>query len=107
MSVVETPAARRRDADGASSSSRGVGKGYGAGRRAHARCCATSTSTVERGEFVAIVGYSGAGKTTLINLIAGLTAPDRGTITLDGKPVTRAGRRIAASSSRTTRCCRG
>ena len=48
---------------------------------------ATSTSTVEHGEFVAIVGYSGAGKTTLVSMIAGLLAPDRGTITLDGKPV--------------------
>ena len=47
--------------------------------------------TVERGEFLAIVGYSGAGKTTLINLMAGLTTPDRGTITVDGKPVTGPG----------------
>src|SRR3954467_11506664 len=38
---------------------------------------------IERGEFVAIVGYSGAGKTTLISLIAGLIRPDSGTITLN------------------------
>src|SRR5262245_47559796 len=38
---------------------------------------------VEKGEFVAIVGYSGAGKTTLISLIAGLILPDFGTITLN------------------------
>lgn len=44
--------------------------------------------TVQRGEFVAIVGYSGSGKTTLINLIAGLTAPDTGTVTCAGKRVT-------------------
>jgi nitrate/nitrite transport system ATP-binding protein len=42
---------------------------------------------VERGEFVAIVGYSGAGKTTLISLIAGLLKPDAGGIELEGKPV--------------------
>ena len=39
------------------------------------------------GEFVAIVGYSGQGKTTLMSLIAGLVKPDSGTITLEGKPV--------------------
>jgi nitrate/nitrite transport system ATP-binding protein len=39
--------------------------------------------TIERGEFVAIVGYSGSGKTTLISLIAGLTKPDTGTVKLN------------------------
>jgi nitrate/nitrite transport system ATP-binding protein len=33
---------------------------------------------VSEGEFVAVVGYSGAGKTTLISLLAGLTVPDSG-----------------------------
>jgi nitrate/nitrite transport system ATP-binding protein len=46
---------------------------------------------VERGEFVAIVGFSGAGKTTLINLIAGLTRPDTGTLRLDGREITEPG----------------
>ncbi len=46
---------------------------------------------VEEGEFVAIVGFSGAGKTTLISAIAGLIAPDEGTITLKGAPVTGPG----------------
>jgi nitrate/nitrite transport system ATP-binding protein len=46
---------------------------------------------VERGEFVAIVGYSGAGKTTLISMIAGLLRPDDGEVTLDGRSVTSPG----------------
>jgi nitrate/nitrite transport system ATP-binding protein len=46
---------------------------------------------VERGEFIAIVGFSGAGKTTLMNLLSGLAFPDKGTVTLDGKPVTGPG----------------
>jgi nitrate/nitrite transport system ATP-binding protein len=43
---------------------------------------------VEQGEFVSIVGAMGSGKSTLLSLLAGLTSPDRGTVTLDGKPVT-------------------
>ena len=46
---------------------------------------------VERGEFIAIVGFSGAGKTTLMNLLSGLAFPDKGSVTLDGKPVTGPG----------------
>lgn len=46
---------------------------------------------IEQGEFVAIVGYSGAGKTTLISLIAGLDTPDGGSIHLAGRAVTRPG----------------
>jgi nitrate/nitrite transport system ATP-binding protein len=46
---------------------------------------------IEQGEFVAIVGFSGAGKTTLVSLIAGLTLPDEGTVTVGGKPVTGPG----------------
>ncbi len=42
---------------------------------------------VERGEFIAIVGFSGAGKTTLMNLLSGLAFPDRGSVRFDGRPV--------------------
>jgi nitrate/nitrite transport system ATP-binding protein len=44
--------------------------------------------SIREGEFVAIVGYSGAGKTTLISMLAGLTAPDEGTIELAGEAIT-------------------
>jgi nitrate/nitrite transport system ATP-binding protein len=47
--------------------------------------------TIERGEFVAIVGYSGSGKTTLVSLIAGLTKPDSGAVRLNGVEVTGPG----------------
>jgi nitrate/nitrite transport system ATP-binding protein len=43
--------------------------------------------SVTEGEFVAVVGCSGAGKTTLISLAAGLLAPDRGDIVFDGRPL--------------------
>ena len=42
---------------------------------------------VEEGEFVAIVGFSGAGKTTLISLLAGLIKADRGGVIFRGKEI--------------------
>jgi nitrate/nitrite transport system ATP-binding protein len=46
---------------------------------------------IEQGEFVAIVGYSGAGKTTLISMIAGLLRPDTGSVKLKGTEITEPG----------------
>lgn len=45
------------------------------------------TATVEPGEVVALVGPTGAGKSTLCYLVAGLLDPDRGSIALGGVPV--------------------
>jgi NitT/TauT family transport system ATP-binding protein len=50
---------------------------------------------VQDGEFVGIVGASGCGKTTLIRLIDGLTAPTSGTVAVDGKTVSRPGKNTA------------
>ena len=47
--------------------------------------------SIEEGEFVAIVGFSGTGKSTLINLIAGLAMADAGEVLYRGKPVTGPG----------------
>src|SRR5438094_8506717 len=47
---------------------------------------------VEEGEFVCLVGASGCGKTTLLNIIAGLEKPDSGTVQADGKSITGPGR---------------
>jgi len=45
--------------------------------------------TVEKGEYVAIMGESGSGKTTLLNIIAALDKPTDGTIILDGMNVSK------------------
>ena len=46
-----------------------------------------ATLRLERGEWLGIKGASGAGKTTLVDLIAGLMPPASGTILVDGRPL--------------------
>ncbi|MEM8592040.1 MAG: ABC transporter ATP-binding protein [Pseudomonadota bacterium] len=46
---------------------------------------------VEEGEFLVLLGFSGTGKTTLINLLAGLEVPSKGAVEFRGAPVTGPG----------------
>jgi nitrate/nitrite transport system ATP-binding protein len=68
----------------------GVAKSFGEGAQ-KTPVLSNVELRVDEGEFVAIVGFSGTGKTTLISLIAGLLAADEGTLQFDGKPITGAG----------------
>jgi nitrate/nitrite transport system ATP-binding protein len=67
-----------------------VDKGFGQGSK-RTEVLKNINLEIEDGEFIAIVGFSGSGKSTLINLIAGLTPPDRGQLMLGGEPITGAG----------------
>lgn len=69
---------------------KGVGKSYGSGDRRSEVLHDVNLSVAE-GEFIAIVGFSGTGKTTLVSTIAGLVQPDAGEVRLRGKPVTGPG----------------
>ena len=63
---------------------RGLRKSYGARTVVH-----EAGLTVRNGEAVGLLGPNGAGKTTIFYMITGLVTADRGTITLDGLPITR------------------
>jgi putative ABC transport system ATP-binding protein len=56
---------------------------------------------IREGEFVSLMGASGTGKSTLLNLVAGIDRPDSGTITVSGTEITQLSRtRLAAWRAR-------
>lgn len=66
----------------------------------HVQALKGVTFSVERGEYVAIMGESGSGKTTLLNLLAALDKPTSGMVILDGKELSSVKERSLASFRR-------
>ncbi|MEM1274981.1 MAG: nitrate ABC transporter ATP-binding protein [Pseudomonadota bacterium] len=69
---------------------RNASKGFGEGTAREVVLKGIDLS-VREGEFVAILGFSGTGKTTLINMMAGLHLPDQGEALFKGQPITGPG----------------
>jgi branched-chain amino acid transport system ATP-binding protein len=63
---------------------RGVSKSFGDNRAVD-----DVSLTIQKGEFLALIGSNGAGKTTLVNLISGFFPADQGSLVFEGRDITR------------------
>ncbi|MEM9915567.1 MAG: ABC transporter ATP-binding protein [Planctomycetota bacterium] len=70
-----------------------VSKGYGPPSNRY-EVLENANLSIEKNEFVAVIGFSGSGKSTLMSLLAGLEQPDSGKVMLDGEEVTQPGPRL-------------
>ncbi len=77
-----------------------VVKTYGTGE-AHINALDGASFTVEQGELAVILGASGAGKTTALNILGGMDAATSGTVMVDGRNITHATERELVEYRRT------
>ncbi|MDO4553145.1 MAG: ABC transporter ATP-binding protein [Bacillota bacterium] len=65
---------------------RDLAKCYGSGTQA-TKAVDGVTFSVEKGEFIAVIGRSGCGKTTLLHMLGGLETPDSGKVEISGQDI--------------------
>lgn len=80
---------------------RGIARAYGRGDVAHTVLDGIDLDA-RTGELVVVRGASGTGKTTLLSILAGLDAPDAGTVTVDGRELASLSEAEAAELRRDT-----
>ncbi len=90
------PSPRRADRPGALIEMRGIERTYYMGDNV-VRALAGVDLTIERGASIAIMGQSGSGKSTMMNILGCLDQPTKGTYALDGRDVSRLSRAELAS----------
>ncbi len=64
-----------------------IGLTYAGGTSFEVKAVDDVSLTIEQGDFIGIIGHTGSGKTTLVQMIAGLMKPDTGTISVGGEDI--------------------
>ena len=107
--VLDTePDIRRREQAGSVPGDRGRGRVRAMSRSPTTRpsgCCDDFTLKVEPGEMIGLVGHSGAGKSTIINLLSRFYDVTEGSIKIDGVDIRKLQRRTTSAASSAS-CCR-
>ena len=68
---------------------RNISKTFNPGTVNEKRALRNVNLTLEDGDFVTVIGGNGAGKSTMLNAIAGVWPVDQGQVLIDGKDVTK------------------
>ncbi|BBF42845.1 ABC transporter, ATP-binding protein [Lachnospiraceae bacterium KM106-2] len=66
-----------------------IDKIYNEGQKNEVHALKNVDLTIEKGEFVAIVGTSGSGKSTMLHILGGLDNPTHGNVMIDGQDITK------------------
>ena len=66
-----------------------INKSFNLGTSSETKLFEDLNLSIKEGEFITVIGSNGAGKSTLLNIIGGSLAADAGSVTLEGKDITK------------------